>query len=461
MLQSNDGLTPKNYRLNWYEMGGVLLFLIVVMIWAHTRPFSLPNPFPDEAARLTVPFFIYHHGYLPTGNELSVRYIGAGLSYATYPLLLSSVIGAGFMKVMSWFSTNNNQLVFAARLVSCFAATGTVYFAMKISKRVFRAAYAPIFVALVAFLPQFTFLGAYFNNDALALFASAMILYAWVWALQGGWNYRNSLLLAIGIAICALAYFNAYGWILMSIFFYFALWFTKRKNIDWSRFWRCTLLIVGVVLLIAGPFFLRNALIHNGDFIGLKTATQQSVKWAAESYKPSNRQMPKNIGISFWQVLTTHHYTQENWIMLTAASTVGVFGSMNVPLPTIIYVYYGAIIMLGGLAFLGVWARRLYKKQNLWQISEQRGADFVFTLSLLGASIIPIFLSLQYSYAIDYQPQGRYILPMLLALMLLVACGLCSLIARLRWRWLQRLIIGIFVLSLALIWLYAYRVYAR
>ena len=37
--------------------------------------------------------------------------------------------------------------------------------------------------------------------------------------------------------------------------------------------------------------------------------------------------------------------------------------------------------------------------------------------------LIPIVLSIKYSYSIDYQPQGRYIMSMLVPLALLISIG--------------------------------------
>ena len=64
--------------------------------------------------------------------------------------------------------------------------------------------------ALAGFMPQALFLGTYVNTDSLALLSMAMILYSWASYLEAGdWNFRNSILLAVGMAVCALSYYNA------------------------------------------------------------------------------------------------------------------------------------------------------------------------------------------------------------------------------------------------------------
>lgn len=59
-------------------------------------------------------------------------------------------------------------------------------------------------------------MGTYVNTDSLALLAAAMILYAWASYLREDWTWKNCILLAVGMAVCALSYYNAYGWILCS-----------------------------------------------------------------------------------------------------------------------------------------------------------------------------------------------------------------------------------------------------
>ena len=48
---------------------------------------------------------------------------------------------------------------------------------------------------------------------------------------------------------------------------------------------------------------------------------------------------------------------------------------------------------------------------------------FVFLLSIL----FPFFISIYFSYTTDYQPQGRYIMPMLIPIMLFISFGISKL----------------------------------
>ena len=52
----------------------------------------------------------------------------------------------------------------------------------------------------------------------------------------------------------------------------------------------------------------------------------------------------------------------------------------------------------------------------------------VFYLSLIACLIIPILLSIQYSYATDYQAQGRYVYPLFGSLIIFTTFGIEALI---------------------------------
>ena len=164
------------------------------------------NYAPDELMRLDVNFFLFEHGRLPVGDELTHPIWG--FSYAHTPTMLCNVLGYIFMCVMAPFSEEAIMLVIASRMVSVLAGVGTVYFVIKTSKMLFDTPSRWIMIILCSFIPQFAFLSSYVNNDSLAVFGSAMIFYCWVYVLKNLWNYKIAFLLVIGMSVCALSYYN-------------------------------------------------------------------------------------------------------------------------------------------------------------------------------------------------------------------------------------------------------------
>ncbi|WP_169275609.1 glycosyltransferase family 39 protein [Bifidobacterium moraviense] len=407
--------------LLWLAVTAYFLMLCYI---AYRLPFSeYPKAFPDEDARLSLPQYFYDTGRLPTGAEEAVRYPGWGFSYASYPLMLTTLVAGVLMKVMGLFTSNPDWIVFAARLVSITSASAVVYFAFRTGRVLFGRPLGYLFGLFPMLLPQFIFCGLYFNNDMPALCGASMVLYAWALALRNGWQPSNAVLLGAGMGIVAVTYYNAYSWILLSLVCYACVWHSRVR--DWgflrparSAFWRITGLIVGVTAIIALPFFIRAAVINHGDFLGFATIRRYGMQYAVPELRPDLRPTPQHLGMSLGEMLTTDHYmgAGTNWLLMVYKSSIGLFGYMAVPVPNVMYWAYGVFIVAGLVGFLLACVRRLH----------HRGDDDTYAVldALMFANIVLVMgLAMYYSYATDYQAQGRYVLPMLLSVVYFVVGG--------------------------------------
>lgn len=182
-------------RLNRLDLIILFAFFILALMWSIFVPTEYA---PDESMRYVLPKYIFEHNELPLPDSEEVIHPFYNASYAYYPLLLGSIISGFFMKIASFLGAGETGLLIAARLTSVIAGTVFVYFLIRISKRLFSSKAIQYFaIVLGAFMPQFVFLSSYVNNDALALASSSMIVFAWVHSLSSGWNFKNSLLLAL------------------------------------------------------------------------------------------------------------------------------------------------------------------------------------------------------------------------------------------------------------------------
>ena len=92
-----------------------LYILFILAVFGLTFAWSLTNQppaGPDENMRFMIPNYIYNHGRLPNGYDPEVRNELWGISYAFYPML-SYMISALFMKIVSLFSTSNMALIWS------------------------------------------------------------------------------------------------------------------------------------------------------------------------------------------------------------------------------------------------------------------------------------------------------------------------------------------------------------
>lgn len=377
-------------------MVGVLYFewsLHLMQSWA-----------PDEGMRSAVGLWIAEHGKLPIGDEPELINSIWGFSYAFLPYL-TSLIGAFFIKVTSLFTSDVVALYLAQRFVSVFAGMGTAFFALKIGKRMFRNRITDyVFASFICLLPQFVFLCSYFNNDSFSVFTTAIILYFWISGLQDGWNIKNSIGLGVGIGLCALTYYNAYGYILCSIVVYIGSWIKKGEKFKTKEFLQYGIIIACVAIAIAGWYFVRNAIIYNGDFLGLQTTRACGEIHAMEEYKPSNRATLYNQGLPITALILN-----KAWVVGVLQSFVGSFRYLDVTIPNTYIVIYYIILVIGALI-------------GLIQMIRKKDTKFLAVI-MLCTIIIPCCLIVYSSYAADYQPQGRYIMSALPAATLFAASG--------------------------------------
>ena len=303
--------------------------------------------------RYDIPKYIFEHHVLPNGNMESLRNEIWGFSYAYYPFFLGPLLSAGFMKLVSVFTMNSFALLVAARFTSVLSGVLVAYFVIKIANILFGTYTKWILIAVTTLIPQFIFLSTYVNNDIIAVAGSAMILYAWLLGMSEKWNLRSCTLLAVGIGVCALSYYNSYGWILCSIFIFFASELCqRRKKLSDKELWKWGIYISIVVLVIISFFFIRNAVLYHGDFLGMSSLTESSEMFAREDIKPSNRPTPQNLGMGCGEMLRTTRYIGINWVEATFESFIAVFSYMTIFAPDWIYNVYKFVLVLGVLGVL-------------------------------------------------------------------------------------------------------------
>ena len=364
---------------------------------------------PDEAMKYDVCNYIAVNGHLPHGGDSAIRNNIWGTSYGFTPML-SYIVSALFLKIASLFTESIQVLYVAVRFTSVLCIAGMTAMVIRIGHLLFEKRNGRwLFVILTTLLPQVLYLGSYLNNDAFALLTISIIIYAWIRGIRDHWDMRSCILLAVGIGLCALSYYNAYGYILCSMLLFFWSYQKERQDEkDMIRMWKMAVVITGIAFFIAGWWFIRNAVIYQGDFLGLHTSDLYAEKYAQADFKPSRRPNPNHLGWSFYEMLI-----ENAWIKISMISFVGLLGTEMMPFLKSIYKIIWGVIMLG---YIGNGVRMLKRK------TEKTSKCL---LVILGISIfIPIALSFYHSYWIDFQPQGRYWMPMLIPFMYFSAVGL-------------------------------------
>ena len=207
---------------------------------------------PDEAMRMLIPEYIVSHHTLPNGMEESVRHPLWGFSYALYPYL-TAIITSVFMAITSLFTKSAAALLTAARLTSVLSGTGTLIVVFLIGEELFERRESALLGGIfVGFLPQFVFLSCYVNNDSLAVFTVALIIYFWIRGMKSAFCKKDCIGLGAGCGLCALSYYNAYAYLLCSILLFFALMIHFRKPA--KEIFVKALAVFAIAFLIGGWF---------------------------------------------------------------------------------------------------------------------------------------------------------------------------------------------------------------
>ncbi len=409
-------------RAVWIEALLVLLVFGLCLAGALLVPV---DQCPDEAGRRLVSEWIAAHRSLPTGDEPGTMLMywedalaepptlipgvepqGWGFSYALRPYL-SAMLAAAFQLLASHFTASPRLLLAASRLGSVLSVTLCCLFCLRLGRRLFtQRSSAVLFAAFVCLLPQVTFLGMYQNNDSLSLCAVSMLLCCWVEGYDRRWPVRSCLGLALALSLCLLSYYSAYGWVLTVPLFCVLAVLSAPDIPDKARLLlRRTALVLAVCLLLAGWFFLRNALLHGGDFLGLASEAASRARMEALGYHLYDYDSCRERGVSILEFLRMDGFW---WLILTLSSFVGLFGCMAFRLPKYLYLLYAALMAGGGVLFALSWKKPTRRETLL-------------LLMLLCGCVLTVLLHFWQSYARDYQPQGRYIITLALPLGLLLA----------------------------------------
>ncbi len=407
---------------------------------ADTLPLLI-NP-PDEHARFQVPWYIYQHGRIPTGFEEELRIPSYGFSYGLYNVFPYIVQGY-VMRLAGIFTDSMLHLLYVARFVNVLSGLLMAIVVYLLSKKVFAdRRFGWAFCFAVTFLPENLFMHTYVNTDSMCLLAVAMIIYGLVCGYREGFARGNCAWMCSGIILCALSYYNAYGYILSCILLFLA-YFLKKQNgtwqYDWGTMLRKGVVISVVVLLGISWWFIRSYILFDGDFLGLATREKMAIEFASPEVNPANMVTYQAKGVSILQMMRETDFLEGAFYTFVAA-----FGSMTIVGDIWTYRLYKVFFALGALGCVVI--PFLQRIPTAGKIGEKWKRVF-FHLNMIFCMIMPLILLIRYAYTMDFQNQGRYLLPALIPLMYYMVRGFENLVSFQRIpRFLQNLVVAFVII---------------
>lgn len=389
------------------EWIGLLLLtaMVIPMAW------SVPMDYcPDEQMRSRIAYWIYRFHALPTGYEAEIISPIWGFSYSSEPLL-PSILSAIFMIICDFFGGNDHAVFFAARMVNVLSLLGSYLVCLRIGKKVFSRNNSPLlFAVLICFTPQVIFCGSYLNSDLPALFGCLLTLDSLLGCRESHWQIKPCIRLAVSLSVILLTYYNAYGWVLISLIWCIVHCSREQKKAGSvsgllrKRF----ALVAGAVLVLSGWFFIRNMILFKGDPTGISYRNISALAYEALGNTVHRMEPYSAYGTSVF-----HMIFKGSWFNTSFSSLFARLGYMDISIDGMILTAFICLFCFGFTAGIIRSVIRIRRK-------EQQPFDFVCLLALI---LIPLILSVIYSYCGDYQPQGRYLFPAFPAMALFCVDG--------------------------------------
>lgn len=392
----------------------ISFYFVIGLTLVFSQPFGNP---PDEYNRFLIPQYIARNGTLPNGYDEAIRIGGYGFSYGFQPILPYILQGYA-MRLTGLFTSSADALLYTARMVNLLSGFITAVFTLLLGKEWFSdRRFMWLFAYLATFLPESIFLHTYVNTDSCCMMSIAIMLYGLTKGIKSRFNVSSCLFLSAGIIFCALSYYNAYGYILSCILLFTAFFFSWKIRQPWKPFLKKGLLISAIVLLGIGWWFIRSYLLYDGDFLGLKARDICGSLYALPEFHPDTRVTWQSQGYSIWDMLV-----QSDFINLTTLSFIGIYGPMTIVTSIWIYRFYKIFFAAGILLCIALSAAEFFSRKSSGRPAENlfpecsKGFRIFYHANMIFCIAMPCILSLYYSFTTDFQPQGRYVLPILLPL---------------------------------------------
>ncbi|MCB9077004.1 MAG: DUF2142 domain-containing protein [Anaerolineaceae bacterium] len=321
----------------------------------------------------------------------------------------------------------------AVRLVSVALGAGVMVFAFYIARTLFphNLTIALGAMAFVAFVPMHIAILASVNNDALAELILAALLLLLLRCLldKNPLSIKQSLLIGLLLGLGLLTKVTIYIAVpLVAVMLGLrAVIDTREAGFGYIRLILGELvkhgaIIYGLALLVALPWFVRNALLYgNGDILGLgrHDAVVQGQLRTAD--------LVTEVGGKTYLI---------NFITTTFRSFWGQFGWMAVPMDNRTYFF---LVILTGVALAGLAA---YAGNTFISTSFRQKA----ALGLMAAVVLLVVWAYGWYNLTFVQFQGRYLFPATISLGLFFSVGLNEIVKR-QWAW------GLaVVLAITLLW---------
>ncbi len=363
---------------------------------------------PDEIAHAQTFCYFETHPWLPPLNSPDVQYDLHGQSRVYSREVVYQVFGplTGALTRLAGQTAPCATHYLTYRLLNVLTLVVTLGLIFAVGAR---HPWAITLGVLMLATPQVIYLYSYVNSDAFALSASLCLMLLALTERQPLASRRRTLLLAVLTGLVVLS--KSSYWVSLVFAYGVLAWqFWQNSRQGGRALWRARaangLAALILVLVIIAPLRIYYPLSQGGNFAA--QVEQMREEHAIPELKPSTGTYEtlrlRSKGVGFGYILTN-----VPWMVTSAMSFYGLFGYMTEHAPRLAYALALAALGLNGL---------LTTRTALRHWRAVPGALKFALLMGVSMSVLGVLASMAYSWINDYQPQGRYLFPMLVPLAL-------------------------------------------
>lgn len=359
---------------------------------------------PDERRRYGVATAIYTTNHAPRyGSE-------GGPSYVVKPIL-SYRLNAWIARAVP----GPLALLQKFRIGSTVIAALTILLAFALCRNLWptRIDRALALATVLAFHPQFLFVGSYLNADAYTIGANTLVLYLLTLVHRRG-QLTPALAAALGGSLGLLFLGREYGYAGFFLVLGYAIFLLRRS---WSHNGRLLALSLAIFLVFPTSFYLHQYFQYGKAFIPVVVGS--GVAWVPPGWSVGEayQHLPTE-GLDYI-VSRLRWGNAADWLMLLTSlftSSFGTFGYLDISMPWPFYSGYLAILVAGMIGL----SRSIGRSPTESAVVRSRrwliGSVAVAIISL-------IVVVIRHNFVVLFQAQGRYLLPLVVPAMLLLVIG--------------------------------------
>lgn len=416
-------LRRKNYALLTIS---VFCVFLVYYLWTSS---ALPHGAgPDYRSNTAAAAFIFDHHRLavfPGDEDKAYFTVYGGTRSARPPLsyIVSAAVATLYptatdVERFSAFRKGSSLLV-AAAVAVCFLGLYVLLDNLLL---------AILGAALFGLLPQLTFIASYTNDDSGAIFSATLLFSLLVLTHRKGVSILNAALLGLAGGLVILSKFSA--WLVLPFALGYAT-FLMLSTTDrelWSRY--------GVLALVMG-------MIGGGWWIAFNVANYGfndpfALNIQMELAQKHHQLDSTNLGygsrgVGFKALVIDNH---DNFMGKTFQSTIGNLDWLRLPMGWLQYGLYLAVLGVAIGYYLLRMARCIVVSIRSWEWAAF-DRQFLFETALFGAIVLQLVMYAWTNIHNDIQIQGKYLLPVLMAALLLFFFALSTAATWIRQHWLD------------------------